>query len=162
MSNEIVIDGISFAKKSESLQGKIAVSSLERLREDLASLQGEIEFRLQGGMDGRHRPRLMLSISGQVMLTCQRCLAELPHRLDLHSRLVLVANEAGLPDLNDEDEEADAVVASGKMNVSDLLEEEIILSLPLAPRHDFECVEPSKVDELAVSRRPFSVLGKRG
>jgi uncharacterized protein len=162
MSNEFVIDGISFAKKSESLQGKIAVSSLERLRDDLASLQGEIEFRLQGGMDGRHRPRLMLSISGQVMLTCQRCLAEMPHRLDLQSQLVLVANEAGLPDLNDEGEESDVVVASSKMNVSDLLEEEIILALPLAPRHDFECVEVKNVDEPAASRRPFSILSKRG
>ena len=163
MSNEFVIDSISFARKSESLQGKIEVSSLARVRDDLASMQGEIEFRLQGGMDGRHRPRLMLSISGQVMLTCQRCLAELAHQIDLSSQLVLVASEAELPDLDDEDEEADVVVANSKTNVLDLLQEEIILALPLAPKHDFECVDPNiTVDDAVAMRRPFSILSKRG
>ena len=163
MSNEFVIDGISFAKKSESLQGKIALSSLERLRDDLASLQGEIEFRLQGGMDGRQRPSLMLSISRQVTLTCQRCLADMAHQLDVRSQLVLVTSETELPDLDDEDEDVDVVVASSKTNVLDLLQEEIILALPLAPKHDFECVDPNITDDDAAAvRRPFSILSKRG
>ncbi len=146
MSNEFVIDGISFTKKSESLQGKIAVSSLERLRDDLASSQGEIEFRLQGEMDGQQRHSLTLSISGRVMLTCQRCLADMAHSLNLTSRLVLVARESELPDLNDEDDQIDVVLASTKMNILDLLEDEIILALPVAPKHDFECVDPNNAN----------------
>lgn len=163
MSNEFVIDGISFAKKSESLQGKIAVSSLKRVGDDLASSQGEIEFRLQGGMDGRQRPSLTLSFSGQVMLTCQRCLAEMAQVLNVTSRLVLVASEAQMRSLDDEDEEVDVVVAHSKMNIVDLLEDEIILALPLAPKHDFECAHFKEVDDhAAAAGLPFSVLGKRG
>jgi uncharacterized protein len=145
MSDEFVIDSISFAKKSESLQGKIPVSSLKRVGDDLASSQGEIEFRLQGGMDGRQRPSLTLSIWGQVTLTCQRCLAEMAHKLELKSRLVLVASETQLLDLGDEDDEVALVLASGKMNIAELLEDEIILALPLAPKHDFECVDLRKL-----------------
>ena len=163
MSNEFVIDSISFAKKSESLKGKIAVSSLARVRTDLASSQGEIEFRLHGGMDGRQRPSLTLSISGRVMVTCQRCLADMAHVLDLQSHLVLVASEAQLPDLDDEDNEVDVVVADAKLNVLALLEDEIILALPLAPKHDYQCVDLKEEDaEPTASRVAFSILGRSG
>jgi len=163
MSNEFVIDSSSFAKNSESLRGKIAVSRLKRVRDDLASSEGEIEFRVQGEMDGRQRPTLTLSISGRVTLTCQRCLAVMSHTLDLKSQIVLVANETQLPDLGDEDEEVDVVLASSKMSILELLEDEIILALPLAPKHDFECVDPKDTDgEPAGTHQPFSILGKLG
>lgn len=160
MSNELVIDSISFAKKSESLQGKIAVASLERLRESLASSQGEIEFDLRGTLDSRHRPSLKLAITGKVQLTCQRCLADFPYKLELVSRIVLVVNETDLPDLDEEDPDVDVVVASGKMNIQNLLEDEIILALPLAPKHDFDCVEIKNDDDAADSGLPFASLGK--
>jgi uncharacterized protein len=161
MSNELVIDSISFAKKSESLQGKIAVASLERLRTSLASAQGEIEFRLQGTLDSRHRPSLSLALAGEVQLTCQRCLGDFPLPLKLESRIVLVVNETDLPDLEQEDPDVDVLVASGRMNVQDLLEDEIILALPLAPKHDFDCVEINNDDDAAGdSGLPFASLGK--
>ena len=160
MSNEIVIDSISFAKKSESLQGKIAVARFERARESLASSDGELSFRLIGEMDSRRRPTLVLTISGKIALTCQRCLAEFQHELDIDSRLMLVASEAKLPDLDDEDPDVDVVVASGKLNVLDLLEDEIILGLPLAPRHDYDCVAVEVGDSVAEFGQPFARLGK--
>ncbi len=160
MSNEIFIDSISFAKKSESLQGKIAVARLERAMESLASAAGELNFRLIGGLDSRRRPNLVLSISGPVALTCQRCLVEFQHHLDLESRLILVENEAQLPDLEDEDPDVDVVVASRKTNVLEMIEDEIILGLPLAPRHDVECVAVRVVDDAEELGQPFSRLGK--
>ena len=160
MSNEIVIDSISFAKKSESLQGKIAISRLERARESLASSDGELNFRLIGELDSQHRPNLVLSISGQVALTCQRCLAEFQHNLDVKSRLVLVTSEAKLPHINSEDPDVDVVVASGKLDVLELLADEIILGLPLAPRHDYDCVALTVSDSEEKFGQPFARLGK--
>ena len=159
MSNEKVIDSISFAKKSESLQGKIAVCSLERVRESLASSQGEVEFRLQGRLDDQRRPSLILSIWGQVTLTCQRCLADFVHELAIDRSLVLVAGEATLPDLNDEDPDTDFVAADSKMNVLQLIEDELILSLPLAPKHGFECASDGDGID-AGSSSPFDKLRK--
>ncbi len=157
MSNAFLIDSISFAQKSESLQGKIAVSSLQRVQGDLASSEGEIEFRVQGRMDGRQRPNLTLSVSGQLILACQRCLADMAHLLNLKSELVLVASETQLPNLGDEDEDVDVVVASYKVNLLELLEDEIILALPLAPKHDYECINPENADgQSAPVHSPFS------
>ncbi len=162
MSNEIVIDSISFAKKSESLQGKIELARFERARESLASSDGELNFRLIGKLDFRRRPNLVLSISGQITLTCQRCLAEFQHELDIESRLVLVTNEAELPDIDDEDPDVDVdvVVASGKLNVLELLEDEIILGLPIAPRHDYDCVVVKVNNSVEEFGQPFARLGK--
>jgi uncharacterized protein len=139
MSNELVIDSISFAKKSESLQGKIAVGRLERVTPSLASLQGEIDFRLQGELDDQRRPNLRLQIAGQVMLTCQRCLVDFPLDLAMENRFVLVARESELPDLEEEDPDVDFLLATNKLNVQELIEDEIILSLPLAPKHSETC-----------------------
>jgi uncharacterized protein len=159
MSNEIVIDSISFAKKSESLQGKIAVGSLERVRESLASSQGEVEFRLQGKLDIQRRPNLILSISGQLALTCQRCLGDFVYELTLERRMVLVTSEAMLPDLDDEDPDVDFVLADSKMNVQELIEDEIILGLPVAPKHDYLCIEID-ADGMTNSFGAFAKLGK--
>ncbi len=159
MSNELVIDGISFAKKSESLQGKIAVSRLERVKDSLASPQGEIAFQLEGELDGQRRANLRLSISGQVQLTCQRCLADFAHALALNNRFILVERESDLPDVNDEDPDVDFLVAEGKLNVQELIEDEIILSLPLAPRHSGECVKVGS-GKATDSENSFAKLAK--
>jgi uncharacterized protein len=58
------------------------------------------------------------------------------HPLDIHSKLVLVSSEAALPDTEDEPDEVDTIVASHEMNVAELVEEEILLSLPMIPRHE--------------------------
>ena len=159
MSSDLVIDSISFAKKSESLQGKIAIGRLERVRESLASSQGDIKFQLQGELDNQRRPSLRLSISGQVLLTCQRCLADFSHALMVERRLVLVASESELPEVEDEDPDVDFLVADGKMNVQDLIEDEIILGLPLAPKHSVECVDIGIADATN-SAKPFARLAK--
>ena len=160
MSNEKVIDSISFAKKSESLQGKIAVSRFERAADSLAESTGEIKFSLDGKLDSRRRPSLFLSVHGPLMLICQRCLTAFEHELNIGRQLVLVASESQLPELDDEDPDVDVVVATEKMNVLDLIEDEIILSLPLAPRHDFECAEVEAGEGAEVLRQPFAGLGK--
>jgi uncharacterized protein len=159
MSNELVIDGISFAKKSESLQGKIAVSRLERVRDSLASSQGELTFQLDGELDAQHRANLRLSVSGQVQLTCQRCLTEFSHALTLNNRFVLVARESELPDIDEEDTDVDFLLADEKLNVQELIEDEIILSLPLAPRHGGECVKVG-TGNVTDSANPFAKLAK--
>ena len=80
--------------------------------------------------------------------------------MDIESRLVLVTNEAELPDIDDEDPDVDVVVASGKLNVLELLEDEIILGLPIAPRHDYDCVVVKVSNSVEEFGQPFARLGK--
>jgi uncharacterized protein len=48
----------------------------------------------------------------------------------------LLRDQAELDALEDDEEEFDSILAEAKLDVLDMLEEEILLSLPIAPRHE--------------------------
>jgi uncharacterized protein len=135
MSAQTVIDSLEFARTGQILQGSLAVPELKRLKESLADDQGQIDFAVKGARDARRRPVLTLEISGNLHLQCQRCLGLLEYSLRLSNTLLLVgAGEVAAGDLDDED--AEWIEASGELDVAMLVEDEIILSLPYAPRHE--------------------------
>ena len=135
MSAQTVIDSLEFARTGQTLQGSLAVPELKRLKESLADDHGQIDFAVKGARDARRRPVLALEISGNLHLQCQRCLGLLEYSLRLSNTLLLVgAGEVAAGDLDDED--AEWIEASGELDVALLVEDEIILSLPYAPRHE--------------------------
>jgi uncharacterized protein len=134
MSAQAVIDSLEFARTGQTLQGSLAVAELKRLKESLADDQGRIDFAVKGARDARRRPVLTLEIDGNLHLQCQRCLGLLDYPLQLLNTLLLVsAGEIAGGDLDEED--AEWIEASGELDVALLIEDEIILSLPYAPRH---------------------------
>jgi DUF177 domain-containing protein len=135
MSAQAVIDSLEFARTGQTLRGSLAVPELKRLKESLADGHGQIDFAVKGARDARRRPVLTLEISGNLHLQCQRCLGLLEYPLRLSNTLLLVgAGEVAAGDLDDED--AEWIEASGELDVAMLVEDEIILSLPYAPRHE--------------------------
>ena len=138
MPAQTVIDSLEFARTGQALRGSLPVPGLLRLRDSLAETPGEVEFMVQGGHDARRRPILSLDISGTLRLQCQRCLGALDYPLRLANTLLLVG--AGDP----VDEDAEWIEASAKLDVAALVEEEILLSLPYAPRHEEGQCEPDR------------------
>ena len=135
MSAQAVIDSLEFARTGQALQGSLAVPELKRLKESLADGHGQIDFAVKGARDARRRPVLTLEVSGNLHLQCQRCLGLLEYSLRLSNTLLLVgAGEVAAGDLDEED--AEWIEASGELDVATLVEDEIILSLPYAPRHE--------------------------
>lgn len=135
MPAQTVIDSLEFARTGQTLRGSLAVPELTRLKDSLADLLGEVAFVLKGGCDARRRPVLMLEISGLLHLQCQRCLGLLDFPLRLANTLLLAsAGEAAAGGFDDEDLEW--VEASAELDIGMLVEDEIILSLPYAPRHE--------------------------
>ena len=57
MSQQIVIDSLSFAREGRSLQGELPVSGLERLHDVLAEIAGVVVFRLHGRMSRQAIPQ---------------------------------------------------------------------------------------------------------
>jgi uncharacterized protein len=135
MSEQVVIDSLAFAGKAESLHGKIPVSSLTRLHDALYSTRGEIEFDVRGGTNSMGRPVLRLHISGEVQLQCQRCLEEMDFPLAIDSDLLLARDEAELAGLDENEEGPDAILAEAEMDVGALIEDEVLLAIPMSPRH---------------------------
>jgi uncharacterized protein len=87
-------------------------------------------------------PQIWLHIQGHavVRLECQRCLQPLNEALQVDRHLRFVAGEDEAARL-DEESEDDVLAMVARLDVFELLEDELILALPLVPRHD-ACPQP--------------------
>jgi uncharacterized protein len=96
-------------------------------------------------------------------LQCQRCLTPVLETVQAERSFRFVADEATAAALDDEAEE-DILVISRDFDALDLVEDELILSLPLVPMHEVcpQAVPMSAVDPdfAAATERPnpFGVL----
>jgi uncharacterized protein len=135
MSARVVIDSLEFAQAQRELRGTLPVSGLMRLRDFLRDSAGSVEFVVTGGSDAEHRPVLALSVSGVLHMQCQRCLEQLDYPLRYSTTLRLVHPGEDLSKTVADPEAADAVEASAELDVAELIEDEILLSLPFSPRH---------------------------
>lgn len=131
-----ISDGFAFARDGRVLEGTLTVASLERLHDLLAEVSGELAFRLQGYKGERGQPMLHVEASGELPLACQRCLDAIRFELDVDSTLELIpeGNEMSQDEL--EDDTRDFLPVAGELDVAELVEDEILLALPVAPRHE--------------------------
>lgn len=142
-----VIDSLKFAADGDCITGKLALSSLPRLADVLANQAGWLECSLSGYRDDGERDGglgLRLQVSGRLGLYCQRCLAEVDFQCALDSRLLLIAAGAEWPEDELESDDHDAIPASRELSVCELVEDEVLLALPIVPRHA-DCSLPAVV-----------------
>lgn len=135
MSAQPVIDSLQFARAEQELRGSLPVTSLARLQDGLFDAMGSIEFVVRGGRDGKRRPILVLQVGGSLHLQCQRCLGLLDYPLRLSNLLRLVRQGENVGAEADDPDAADCIEANPELDVAVLIEDEILLSLPFAPRH---------------------------
>lgn len=133
-----LIDGFPFAEAGGALQGLWPVEGFTRLRDLLNSTAGELQYELRGARDDLGRLGLRVRLAGMLQLTCQRCLGALPYPLEINSLLILVHSEAEIETQSVDPDSPDRVLGAKEMDVGALLEDEILLAVPFAPRHQ-EC-----------------------
>ncbi len=136
MSHQPVIDGFEFATAGATQEGKLPLAGFPRLKDQLVSDVGDVTYALQGVRDARGRPSLQLRVRGDLQLRCQRCLGPLLHGVDAEQLLVLAGSQEEIDAAPAGVDDPDRVVAGKEMSVRDLVEDELILSLPYAPRHE--------------------------
>ena len=162
MSVRFVIDPLDFVRKTEVHHGRIPLAEFLRLQDYLHENHGEIGYQVSGFLDQDDKPRLGMKITGEIQLCCQRCLGGLTHRIDIDTSLLLAKTERELI-LADADSSVDVILATAEINVLDLIEEEIILSLSISVRHSegkcnahqSECYDSAKIPN---PKNPFAVL----
>ena len=148
------IDSTDFAKNGREMCGEIPVSELLRLADVLANQSGSLTYKIRGSRDDEH-DMLVLEVSGVCILRCQRCLGELRYPLEIEARFRLLPSDR-LGEV-DEVDDVDGIEASQRLDVQALIEDEILLGLPFAPRHEEGACSPA-VNVLQQSVNPFAVL----
>jgi len=131
-----LIDGLEFAEAGEQLRGAWPVKEFPRLRDALYDDQGTVAYELRGVRDLLGRPGLALRVTGTLRVACRRCLEAVTVRLDEDSQLWLARTQAELDAQPVAAQGPDGVVAGREMAVRDLVEDELLLALPYAPRHE--------------------------
>lgn len=126
-------DLAALAGREAALSGKLDLSKLTRLlsllRSDAGMVEATLEFRrrrdgwLAVGLDYR----------ATLELTCQRCLEPVRHEMGEHVDLV-VAEEGATPTAVPTGYEP-YELTRGRLNPSELVEDELIVAIPLVPRH---------------------------
>ncbi|HEY6898321.1 MAG TPA: YceD family protein [Rhodocyclaceae bacterium] len=160
-----VFDGMAFARDSGRMTGHVALAKLTRVMDQLLDSSGDLSCELSGERDGEGS-FLLLEASGEVVLRCQRCLNAMRLPLQISARLRLIAprrdGTLDWPEDELEDDSADAIVAGPEMSVLALVEDEVLLALPIAPMHkeqDAAC-KPLTDADLNREASPFAVLAK--
>ena len=149
-----VIDGFDFAESGKTLQGVSPVRDFPRLRDLLHADAGDMEYVVSGNRDREGRPALRIEVRGTLSLSCRRCLEPLEFPVALDALLTLSRRESEGDD-DPVDSDIERVVAGKEMAVRELLEDELLLSVPLAPCHTACVAEPTRGSERS---SPFADL----
>jgi len=135
------------AGSERQLSGDWPLAGFSRLVEDADDALPAVGWSAQAHpvAPGEGHPGLWLQLQARttVRLVCQRCLQPYEQPLEVDRRLRFVRDEKLAQQL-DEDSEDDVLVLPARLDLHALLEDELILALPLVPRHD-ECPEPLQV-----------------
>lgn len=134
-------DAFRLAAQGAALAGKLDAGELPRLEDVLdheAPAGGAIEWRIAGGHDALGHPALTIELEGAVPVVCQRCLAPFAWPVSRRNEVLLARTEDELARL-DESGEAEVVLAAAPLDPAALVEDELLLTLPYAPRHPGEC-----------------------
>lgn len=152
----LLINNLDFAKKQDEVTQKIEVKSCERLLDLLAKDQQPlkpISYTLKGSASKLHFPSLALHIEATLPVLCQRCLQAMQLPLSIDYQYVLAEDE---PEAFEGDDEIDWLEVSREMNVNELIEDELLMAIPLGPLHEHAC--KPLIQEDVEKPNPFAVL----
>ena len=156
-------DMVNFIRQAEyqaCIEGSWPIAKMERLTDLLSAKTGELTARLAFG---RHAG--FYSVEGELETTlsvvCQRCLQNMEYQVSRHFLLGLVKTDDDADELPEDMEPF--LVTEEDQSIIDMLEDELLLSLPIAPAHDQDCSsflleQNQRQQEEKEASCPFAVL----
>ena len=159
MKDPYLIDPQHLSTKPLVLEGTFKPGELDRLEDSLANGEGELQYRITAALDPQRRKIVSCIINGFVFLTCQASLEAFRHEVSVSDHLVLVDSEEELPAIEEESESEDYVVAEEPLDIRDLVEDAVLLALPMIPRKPgLDEAKAGGAHDEAAKRSPFAVL----
>jgi uncharacterized protein len=128
------------ALRHVAFTGSVPLAKLPRLSASLAEASGTLQVELQATRDGEGQDWLHGEIRGRLPLTCQRGLHPFEWDCDVALSLALVESESEEAKLLKDTESY--LVQDDELPLRDLVEEEVLLALPMMPRcEDPDCLK---------------------
>ena len=138
------VEPARLAARGDTLEGALPSSAVTRLGKQFRS-RGAVQVKLRFVPDRQGRTKAIGTLKASLQAVCQRCLepVEVQIEQDIAVELVDVATFGhGLTAGPDEFD--DAVEYQGKLNLYELVEDELVLACPIVPQHERgECVKPA-------------------
>ncbi len=160
------------AQSGSEIAGSDMLSKYERLSQEARGLAADspIEWsalgEIRSAQTGQDQVWLHVTARVSMPLVCQRCMGPMDVALDVNPSFRFVSTEE-IALAQDEEAEEDVLVFSREFNLATLIEDEMLMALPLIPRHD---VCPTQVklraadaefDQTSVEKTsPFSALAQ--
>ena len=154
-------DPRKFAQQGIALQGLVAVNALPRLAAAVQDTNGNLQVDLAFGISEEKKKVVTGHASADLILICQRCLEKVTVPVESNISLGIVWDE----------EEADKlpeyldpwITGEGLADFYEMIEEEMLLSLPAVAYHEEACVDNKLFSsgqpvEVKKSKNPFQVL----
>lgn len=124
----------ALGERGAVLGGELRLGELTRLKASVhADCDGAVEVALRCGRAIDGRVTMHLTFAATLPLTCQRCLEPVEHVVEEAVDWIVVGSEAEATRVADELEPL--VLADGRLQMAAVVEDELIVSLPMAPRH---------------------------
>ncbi len=161
-SQPLEVDRLS--RGETEIDFEVPLAELPRLRSRIAGIGGSVRGTARFGRRSGFAV-VELSLAGCATLQCQRCMQPMELALQSTTEVALILAEADAADVPDELEPV--LARSGSISAGELVEEELLLALPIVPLHEQpgECAVAPAAPLLAeevpehVRQRPFEGLG---
>jgi len=160
------IEPLVLAAKGRTLSGSLPLSRLNRLDQLLIEAKGAAEVSLHFTRDEAGQPCVVGHATATLQLECQRCMQAMAWPVRVDFRLGIVTSPGAAEQLPDE---YDPLLVTGEgISVADIVEDELILALPIVAMHEtHECPAQEmllglKAEAAAVTEKenPFAVLAQ--
>lgn len=123
------------------------VGDFERLAQEFLNPDAQMHYRICGELDRHGRPRLRCKVKGDVEMLCQRCLQPVHVAVESDRLLYLASSEGEAERLETTlaDEDFEVMVTDRTLDLAGVVEDEVLLSLPIVPMHA-DCSAEISVD----------------
>lgn len=161
-----LLDTASFTRDGRVFTAQSSISDFNRALDGLPSQDDQlISWSLEGRIDAAGQQFMTLALQGYVVLSCQRCLQDFHYSIDTKNTVLVVANELDLDTDADDPDALERILASPQLNALDLIEDELILSLPYVPRHEVcpdlpQALQNQNEEAEDEKPHPFAVLSQ--
>lgn len=162
----LTINAFEYALNEKKTAGKILIADSQRLSSEFIGESMMLNWVLVGDKINQFGyPQLRLTVEGSAEVVCQRCLTPFTFGISSQSVIILAKDEENAAQIDSllDNSSTDVVVCETTLNVIELIEDEVLLCLPLSPKHYPVCpsyhLNLCEIDmEEDTKRRSFEIL----